>query len=242
MIDPAQAAFVVRRARSRRRQRGASMFVVAITLGLLGAMGVYGLSAAASDMRAVGHLREALHAQRAAEHAMIMTAEAFNPMTGPRLVEELTGGATGQACPHSARPPGAAATATKFQNVEGCLSLTAAELQKVVNGAVTPNGVGTGNWATGTEPYTAESFFPLAKTSGETALAPAVTLEVTNAVETALPPGWDEGKDVFYELTVTSVALMKRNSANGATESTTRGRGRIVVGPARPMRRIAPAP
>lgn len=216
------------------------MFVVAITLGLLGAMGVYGLGAASSDMRAVAHLREGLHAQRAAEDAMMMTAEAFNPMTGPRLIEELTGGQTGQTCKRSARPPGAPTTSTQYLNVEGCLSLKTDELKKIVNGAVDPTG--NGNWPAAVDPFTPESYFPAAATSLETALAPQVTIEVTNAVETALPPGWDENKDVFYELTVTPVARMAVANASGATESTVLGRGRIVVGPARPMRRIAPAP
>lgn len=229
---------VLARARARRGQRGASLFVVAITLGLLGAMGVYGLGAASSDMRAVSHLREGLHAQRVAEDAMVMSAEAFNPMTGPRLVQDLTANTTSSVCKRSARPSSGASTATQYQNVEGCLAITTDQLQKIVNGAVG----GTGNWPAAATPFTSQSFFPAAATSLEQSLQPNVTIEVTNAVEAPIPPGWDENKDVFYEVTVTPVAKMAIANNSGATESTVLGRGRIVIGPARPMRRIAPAP
>lgn len=236
---------VVARARARRRQRGASMFVVAVTLGLLGAMGVYGLGATASDFRAAAHLREGLHAQRAAEEAMVISAEAFNPMTAPRLVEELTGGARGSTCKYSARAYSGATNDTLNLNVEGCLSLKMTELKTIINGA-SVNGVtmsGTGNWADGVEPFTSESFFPPTTNGVSTQpLAPTITVEVTNAAETAVPPGFDAAKDVFYELTVTPVAKMTATSGTGASESTALGRGRIVVGPARPMRRIAGAP
>ena len=232
---------VARRARARRRQRGASMFVVAVTLGLLGAMGVYGLGATASDFRAASHLREGLHAQRAAEEAMMISAEAFNPMTAPRLVEELTGGARGSKCKYSARAYSGASNDTLNLNVEGCLALKMSDLKTIVNGA-SVNGVtmsGSGNWADGVEPFTAESFFP-PTTNGVSAqpLAPSVTVEVTNAAETAVPPGFDAAKDVFYELTITPVAKMSATGGTGASESTALGRGRIVVGPARPMRRV----
>ncbi|CAN5917725.1 hypothetical protein BH11MYX4_BH11MYX4_13540 [soil metagenome] len=48
------------RARARRRNAGAVMFIVAVTLGLLAVMGVYGLSATSADIRSAGHMREAL--------------------------------------------------------------------------------------------------------------------------------------------------------------------------------------
>ena len=67
------------------------MFVVAVTLGLLAAMGVYGLSATAMDIRAAGHFRENAQAQSAAEHAIMLTAETFTPGTAGEIVRDDAG-------------------------------------------------------------------------------------------------------------------------------------------------------
>src|SRR4051812_10073630 len=72
---------VLARARARHESAGAAMFIVAVTLGLLAAVGVYGLSATAMDVRAAGHMRESAQAQSAAEHALLLTAESFTPGT-----------------------------------------------------------------------------------------------------------------------------------------------------------------
>ena len=61
---------LVRKAARRRTQRGAALFVVAVTLALLAAMGVYGLTATALDVRAAGHSREAMTGQNMAAHSL----------------------------------------------------------------------------------------------------------------------------------------------------------------------------
>jgi len=80
----------VSRSRARRDSGGAVMFIVVVTLGLLAAMGVYGLSAAQADVRAAGHMREALQAQKAGEHALTMAAETLNPENAGPLVATMS--------------------------------------------------------------------------------------------------------------------------------------------------------
>lgn len=230
---PRENARLLARARARRRQRGASMFVVAITLGLLGAMGVYGLNSTASDFRAVSHLREGLHAQRASESAMTIAAEAFNPMTGPKLLEDLTGSAADASKCKKSAAARVATSAVSGLNAQACLTLTLDELKIIINGAMG----GSGNWGTAT-PFTSESFFPVTTGEPAGALTPEVFVEVSNPGESATPPGWDQNKDLFYEVTVTPVTRMVAAGTNGATQSTAIGRARVVVGPARPMRAL----
>jgi hypothetical protein len=105
-----------------------------------------------------------------------------------------------------------------------------------VNGAAN----GAKNWDTAT-PFTSASFFPTALATEESssgALTADVSIEVSNPGESITPPGWDQSKDLFYELTITPVAKMVAGGSTGATQSTSVGRGRIVVGPARPMRAL----
>ena len=71
-LRPAHVRAARARARARRRSAGAAMFIVAVTLGLLAAMGVYGLSATAYDIRAAGHGRAAAQVQHTAEHLGVM--------------------------------------------------------------------------------------------------------------------------------------------------------------------------
>lgn len=55
------------RARKRQESRGAVIFIVATTLALLAAIGVYALSSAASDTRSSGYHRQATQAQYMSE-------------------------------------------------------------------------------------------------------------------------------------------------------------------------------
>ena len=102
-----------RRALRRRKEAGAALFVVAVTLALLAAMGVYGLSATALDVRSAGHNREAMAGQNVAQHTMLLTAETLSPSKAQGIISSMYGPnattncrtATGRAIATASSPP-----------------------------------------------------------------------------------------------------------------------------------------
>lgn len=63
-----------RRARSRRGQAGAAMFIVAMTLAVLASVGIYALAAAASEVRTSGNERQNTQTHYLAEYGIIGAA------------------------------------------------------------------------------------------------------------------------------------------------------------------------
>jgi hypothetical protein len=192
------------------------MFIVVVTLGLLAAMGVYGLTATQSDIKAAGHMREALQAQRAGEHALMMTAETFNPASAQVVVQSMSGAkrttncrtATPYAGPVPA-PPGAA-----------CRRLNEAEMV-VIGKAVNVNA-----WAT-TPGFAGDSF-------GAVNSAPSADIEISNPVD--IPPaagsGYDPATQRFTQVTVTVFATVRSTlDPNTPAQSAVMGRGQMTVGP-----------
>ncbi len=192
------------------------MFIVVVTLGLLAAMGVYGLSATQSDIKAAGHMREALQSQRAGEHALMMTAETFNPGSAQLVVQSMSGAkrttncktATPYVGPDPA-PPGAA-----------CRRLNEAEMKTI------GLSVNTNAWAT-TPGFATDSF-------GAVLSAPSAEVEVSNPVD--IPPaagsGYDPATQRFTQVTVTVFSTVRSTvDPNTPALSAVMGRGRMTVGP-----------
>jgi hypothetical protein len=201
------------RARQRRRNDGAVMFIVVVTLGLLAAMGVYGLTATQADIKSAGHMREALQAQKAGEHSLMMTAETFNPASAKALVEAMSGPSRTTDCKTAL--PGAPTT-LPVPPAYACLRLTADEM-KLVGDSV--------NMWTATPPFAVDGF-------GAVLNKPFVAVEVTNPVDVPPPPGsgYDPATQRFTQVTVTVFVTVKP-SAGVPAESVVAGRGRMTVGP-----------
>jgi len=194
------------------------MFIVAVTLGLLAVMGVYGLAATTADVRSAGHMREALQGQKAAEHAMMMTAETFNPSVASGLYNQMTAPVVAGVATGHATNCKTAAAYTGFADrraAEACKRLDPAQMQ-ALGQAVT----GTA-WAA---PFTALSFGKVQTTANP-------IIEVTNPIDIA-SPGNSEEK--YAQLTVTVFTQMKPPGATAA-ETVVTGRGRITVGPIKAM-------
>lgn len=199
------------------------MFIVAVTLGLLAAMGVYGMSAASSDIRNAGHGREALQAERAGEHALITTAETFNPKTSSALVALMTGGDGKQA--KSCRTAKAYTGEIKYRPAEACIKLDATEMKKIADGKNTSAGPSdpvnpVNPWVT--EPFLSTSF-------GGATVTPTMRIEVTNPIDLPPPPGTDANLR-FAQVTVTVFMEMRKDSTS-EVDSVVAGRGRLTVGP-----------
>ncbi len=220
----------LRRARARRRSAGAAMFIVAITLGLLAAMGVYGLTATAYDVRAAGHGRAAAQAQHAAELAMVTSATLLRPENVGGLAGILTRGNFPAKPCKSAKPVFAG---DQIQNAaaETCIPLSPDSNMRAL--APVP-----GSWPTPsggvTVPFTAQSF-------GEVPWHPFINVELTNPVTYPAPSGGgyaiSQGggvqPPVFTSIRVTVYVEMRPDIGTRA-DSVVTGRGRLVVGPYTP--------
>ena len=204
-----------RRARARRLDAGAVMFIVVVTLGLLAAMGVYGLSAASADVKAAGHMREALQAQKATEHALTMTAETLNPKAVGPIVAQMSvlGGRTAN-CKTAGPLPGGA---TSVPAGAACLRLTETGMRNAA-GLVTPwNAVPA---------FAPDSF-------GAVTSTPNVSVELSNPFDVRRP-GFDPTMR-FTQVTVTVFVDVRSTLAPAApAQAIVSGRGRLTVGPISP--------
>lgn len=192
------------------------MFIVVVTLGLLAAMGVYGLSATQSDIKSAGHGREALQSQRAGEHALMMTAETLNPKAAQAVIQSMSGSKRTTNCTTAVpyvgpdpAPPGAA-----------CRRINEAEM-KIIG-----LSVNTSAWST-TPGFGADSF-------GAVNSTPTAEVEISNPVD--IPPaagsGYDPATQRFTQITVTVLATIRSSLApNTPAQSAVMGRGRMTVGP-----------
>lgn len=213
----------LRRSRRRHESAGAAMFVVAVTLGLLAAMGVYGLAATAQDVRAAGHVREATQAQHAAEAAIVMASQTLNSGNAANTIntmmsENSANSARATNC-KSAKPFSAAGYDQSLGRIaEACFVISPNEMK-----VLSPNNT----WSTVTgqiSGFTAESF-------GEVPVKPYVSIELTNPVTWQAPGyGGNGTPQQFLQVRATVYSEMK-NAVGDVPQSVSVGRGRLVIGP-----------
>jgi hypothetical protein len=211
------------------------MFIVAITLGILAAIGVYGLSATAVDVRAAGHLREAAQAESAAEHGIALAADSFTPGTAGELIRAMQSGTTIQAtnCQTANAFNSAAEPNSQYRSAQACLSWNTAEMENINGQAGGPNP-GANPWWTSNltgPPKTADRSTFSADSFGQVPDKPYLRVEITNPVDIPPPPGTSlNDRYTFTQVTATVFVDMKTASGN-APDSTIVGRGRMTVGP-----------
>jgi hypothetical protein len=226
------------RARRRQRSAGAALFIVAITLGLLAVMGVYGLTSTSQDVRAAGNIRQAMQTQHVAESGLVLTSQTFTPgvsgeimrlMHAPPGVAQARASATEckTAKPYSIADP---VLAANYRNAEACKVLEWQEMQRIAQNV--------NAWNAGQQPATLTGATNL-RSFGEVSLWPIVRVELTN------PDYWDVKANnsqnlpfTYAEVRVTVFVDMKPNrgdlptsQADPKTISVAVGRGRLVVGP-----------
>jgi hypothetical protein len=233
------------RARARARSAGAALFVVAVTLGLLAAMGVYGLTTAAQDVRAAGHIRLATQTQHMAESGVILTAQTMTPGTGGEIVRLMhappgAGGSVGRATATDCKTAKPWTGDIRFETAEACKVLEWDEMRRIAN-ANSP-------WFAGQEPAMLNSPVAADRSFGEVRVGtitpatggvwPAVRVELTNPDYWEARLGTSQNVPFTYaEIRATVLVDMKVNGGTLANSVTTEslsvaaGRGRIVVGP-----------
>lgn len=206
----------LQRARARRSSGGAVIFIVAMTLGVLAAIGVYGLSAATADIRSAGHMREALQLQKAGEASFMMAAETLNASLAQGLVAQALA-TTGQGQSSNCKTAAPYTGIVERRAAEACLRLDPAEM--------TTLALGVNPWVAA--PYTDKSFgeaknLPIAPPYG-----PFVTVEVTNPVDMVVP---GNSSQKFAQVT-TTVFVQLKPLAGVPADAMVAGRGRLTVGP-----------
>jgi hypothetical protein len=205
------------------------MFIVAVTLGLLAAMGVYGMSATSVDIRAAGHLREATQAQSAAEHAVMITADTFTPGTAGELIRAMQSGTGGAGDIQSTKCKTAnafntpAEPNTDYRSAQACLSWNLTEMENI-NSNVNKWLNMTGTAGTDRSTFSVDSF-------GEVPDKPFLRVEITNPVDIP-PPSGTSLNDRFTFTQVTATVFVNMQTApNTPADSMVLGRGRLTVGP-----------
>jgi hypothetical protein len=230
-----------KRARLRRDSAGAAIFIVAVTLGVLAVMGVYSLTSTAADIRSAGHMREAMHGQKASELAMMATGEAFAAVAADKLIARMRN--TNATDPNSrstnCKSSKAPTALDAFKDAEACVRLTPEQLRNIAAGVKndynvaapfvpTPGLKGCGTPANcglfwgGAQ----GSFGPVGPN-----ITPEVVVEVTNPVFITPPPGMGlDGTFTYVQLTASVYTKIYGDPTRGA-DLVTVGRGRMTVGP-----------
>lgn len=197
------------------------MFIVAVTLGLLAAMGVYGLTATAADIRAAGQERQAAQSQRAAELAIIETAQAIGPGNAAPVLAAIKAGGN----PCRSTPTG------------NCIVLGPTQLEKL----------GGATWRTFADDSTARPFST--KSMGEVTAVhpPFVRVEISNPLDypasgSSATAGYQVGNQagsmspVFTEIRASVYVEMRPNGFLSPPDAVVSGRGRMLIGPYVPYR------
>jgi hypothetical protein len=235
------------RAHARSKSDGAAMFIVAVTLGLLAAMGVYGLSATAYDVRAAGHTREAMQAQHAAEEGIILAAETLQPGTAGEIVRAMqaeanavvrqrdTTGTTTVVC-KTAKPLSSASLSqqAEYRAAEACYILTPKEMEAI-------SLIKTPVW----NPPFRTKVGAAPGAFGDVELYPFIRVELTNPIDWAMPAGYTTSSSsvqppIYTQVRATVYVELKPGTSfadardNNAAQVVATGRGRLIVGPYTP--------
>jgi len=228
------------RARARKKSAGAALFVVAITLGLLAVMGVYGMTTTAMDVRSAGHIRQATQAQHMAESGVILTAETMTPGVSGEIIRLMHakpvsagGPATGRNGPNDCKSGKPWTNNVLYENAEACKVIEWEEMRKIVQNVTA--------WNAGVEPATIDpsnGLPPKDRSFGGVDVWPVVRIELTN------PDYWEQRNGTsqnvpftYAEIRATVYVDMKPKKADLALTraeeslSVGAGRGRIIVGP-----------
>lgn len=207
---------VVVRARSRRRSRGAVVFIVAMTLALLALMGVYAVSGAAAEVRSSGYVRQATQAHYMSEYAMNATASYMNSTNADFIVNtRLLATATGP-----------------FPPISDCISVpnyTVGGVSNMARACVRFNQQDIEGTYAGRPAVTMHSFGQ----PGVTTMQGTLFAEVSNPTLTQPPPGFDLNLGLaFARVTVTTGGSVQP-AGNALARTLEMGRARMIVGPVR---------
>jgi hypothetical protein len=227
------------------------IFIVAMTLALLAAMGLYGLTATSSNVQAAGHMRQAAQAQHASEFSMMAASETFTPGTSAALVRIMMDPARRSSSTSNANNKCRSiikVTGTDDARAgEACLILTEEEMSCISGNQCHTGGTSTAvkvnpMLAAGT-PYCSGAtelcpFFnkddpaqPGSGSLGPIPDQPFLRIEVTNPVDVPPPPGSGLNDQYTFTQLTASVYVDMKPAFNKPASTVMVARGRITVGP-----------
>jgi Tfp pilus assembly protein PilX len=219
-------ALAKRRAALRHRERGAVMFIVAMTLAVLASVGVYALAAAATEVRTSGNERQNTQTHYLAEYGVLGMAHEVNPGNASWIVRHMKLPADTSCVSLQGVPTGATA------NTLECMRFPASQLgQAWTQPFVVPYG-GT----SGAAPYT-KGIPP--GSLGSTPTKGDFFVELTESMQTPARGTSSNANFCFFQVTATSVGLTQP-TVPGVTDPTAlfgaegveTQRARLIVGPA----------
>jgi hypothetical protein len=222
----APRALALRRAALRERDEGAVIFVVAMTLAVLAALGAYALTSASMEIKTAGYERQNTQTHYLSEYGVLAAMQDVSPETAQlyfnRLVDPRQRDSSCTSLPGIAVVSGNPLSSA-------CLRMGSAELAQPW-GAPAP------------APLTAWS--PTAPgTPGSLGIIPMdgdFYVEMTEPVPTTPPAGMGTAMGLcFFQITVTSVGITQPQLANRASHPTAlyggegleTARARLVAGP-----------
>ncbi len=206
------------RARRRRAQEGAIIFIVAMTLAVLASLGLYALASATNEMKTSGFERQNAQTHYLSEYGVLGAAENVNPVTAQLYLGLMMDPARRDTGCISL--PGVnQADATIPATAKACRRMGSQELNQtwlsVTQGAVPPSSFGA-------SPLVGDFF-----------------VELTDPVQTQPPPGYDIKLGLcFAQFTVTSVGLTQSSAGTTpdqiyGSEGLEMARAHITAGPIR---------
>jgi hypothetical protein len=222
----------LRRAKRRVQDGGAVVFIVAMTLSVLAAMGLYALQAASTEIRTAGYERQSAQSYYLSEYGILGLAQ---ELTGPKVgtyVGMMTSPTPNQSETVCLSLPYLPSTASL--QAKACRRWSSTELKTVSKWPVAA-----------LDPFNATSN-PLAESAGwdpgSLGTAPMFgdfIIEITDPSPALTPPGTDFNLGLcFYQFTVTSIGLTQPvltgatdDAAKYAATGLVTTRARIVAGP-----------
>lgn len=213
---------LVRRVQRRREQEGAILFVVAMTLALLGALGVYAMSGATSEVKTSGYSRQAAQSHYVSEYGTIAMLDSFSPQNASFFDAQMWLATTSStALCQSALPPGAAGSSDVSQR---CARVPQAYFQTAWGGGA---GNEAGEGSSNSKIFLDDSLSP----RGQTRFSARFTNEITEPITGGFQPGFDvnNGK-CFRRYTITTYGQLS-NATETLSLSRSVGRARVTAGP-----------
>jgi hypothetical protein len=220
-----------RRFGRRRRQAGAAMFIVSMTLGVLASVGLYALAAASTEIKTSGNERQFTQTHYLSEYGVIGTAHALAEGRASALLSLMLNPAFRDSCGSLPLPPSVAAG---DNSTRACRRLGDQEFPGLFGPAWVSGAQVAVPYSTSSPPNTATpgSF-------GATPMPGGFFVELTNPTQTdaaryALPGSSSGAHICFYQFTASASGVTNNGVASAAlfgAEGVEVQRARIVAGP-----------
>jgi hypothetical protein len=208
-------ADVKHHAKRRSNSEGAVMFIVAMTLSVIAAMGVYALNIAATEVKTAGYVREQTQVHYLSEFGVLGAAQ---EVSGPKaqLYRDFMIHNPDTGCTSLWNVPTTAGALP-----QACKQVVSTEL---ASSWAAPSAPPVAPWANATT--------EMSRGSAGLPTAPDFYVELTDPTTKSPPAGYGMNQGLcFIEFTVSSVGLSQRTAGSYASEGLETSRARIIGGP-----------